>query len=140
MMAEKNPEQNEKDGENRTPLLEWISAAVGLLITLGMLGFIGWQAWTGADEVPPMIEVSVRRITAVPGGHVVEVTAKNLSPATAAAVVIEGELRDGQRVIATSEATLSYVPGHSERQGGLFFEEDPRAHDLELRALGYARP
>ena len=60
--------------------------------------------------------------------------------ATAAAVQIEGELLDGERVIATSQVTLDYVPGNSERRGGLFFREDPEAHGLKVRALGYAEP
>ena len=64
----------------------------------------------------------------------------NLSPATAAAVQIEGELVEGERVLATSQVTLDYVPGNSERRGGLFFRENPQAYDLEIRALGYAKP
>lgn len=123
-----------------TPVLEWVSGALGLALALGLLGFIGWQAWSGPEGAPPAIEVRVERIAPAAGGHVVEFAARNLSPATAAGVQIEGELREGGRVAATSQATLDYVPGRSERRGGLFFEQDPRAHALRLRALGYARP
>lgn len=123
-----------------TPVLEWISAAVGLVLTLTMVGFIGWQAWTSTGREPPAIEVQVRQILPQADGWVVEIAAVNRSPATAAAVQIEGRLTDGPDVVATSQATLDYVPGHSERAGGLFFREDPRAHALDLRALGYARP
>lgn len=132
--------QTEREPDGRTPALEWISAALGLLITLAILAFIGWQALAGPDEVPPAIEVTVRQVVPLPGGYVVEVVARNVSPSTAANVQIEGRLERQGQTVATSRATLDYVPGHSERQGGLFFEEDPRAHDLGLRALGYARP
>jgi uncharacterized protein (TIGR02588 family) len=64
----------------------------------------------------------------------------NLSPSTAAVVEVEGVLSRDGREVATSSMTLDYVPGHSERQGGLFFAQDPGAYDLELRALGYAEP
>lgn len=129
----------EQDGGS-APALEWIAAALGLLLTLGMLGFIGWNALRDTGTSPPAIEVRVTGIVPAANGYVVEVAAENRSPATAAAVQIEGELKQNGRSIATSQTTLDYVPGHSERHGGLFFQLDPRAHQLEVRALGYARP
>lgn len=135
-------QDGEQDGrqDDGTPVLEWISAAVGLVLTLAMLGFIGWQAWTSTGREPPAIELRIQQILPAGDGWVVEFAAVNRSPATAAAVRIEGALTEGARLVATGEATLDYVPGHSERRGGLFFREDPRAHALDLRALGYARP
>ncbi|WP_207100210.1 hypothetical protein [Paracoccus shandongensis] len=129
-----------KAQDGGTPVLEWISAGVGLVLTVAMLGFIGWQAWTSTGQELPAVELRVRRILPAGDGWVVEVAALNHSPATAAAVQIEGTLtRDGQTV-AESQATFDYVPGNSEREGGLFFREDPNAFDLEVRTLGYARP
>ena len=37
-------------------------------------------------------------------------------------------------------ARIDYVPGHSVRQGGLFFTRDPRTGHLSLRARGYSAP
>ena len=119
----------------RKPVLEWISAAAGLVLTCAMLGVIGWQAFTGTDARPPAVEVRAERVVPAAGGWVV-VTAENLSPATAAGVEIEGALMRGREPLARNRATLDDVAGHSERRGGLFFEENPRTHDLELRALG----
>ena len=126
--------------QDGTPVLEWISAAIGLVLTVAMLGFIGWQAWKRTGDEPPAIKVHVQHILPAGDGYVVEFVVVNLSPATAAAVQIEGELIEGERVIATSQVTLDYVPGNSERRGGLFFRENPQAYDLEIRALGYAKP
>ena len=64
----------------------------------------------------------------------------NASRRTAAAVSIEGTLRDGGQTVETSTATLSFVPGHSERKAGLIFTRDPRRHALEVRATGYEEP
>lgn len=129
-----------KQKDSGTPVLEWIAAGIGLVLTLAMLGFIGWQAWKGEGEEVPGIEIHVQRIVPAAGGWVVEIAAQNVSAATAAAVQIEGELIKDGRVLATSQVTLDYVPGNSERRGGLLFREDPRAHDLEMRALSYAKP
>ena len=123
------------DRAPREPLLEWIAAGIGLVLTLGMLAVIGREALSGEAAQVPAIEVRIERVVATPAGFTVEIAATNRSGATAAAVQIEG-------VIAgeTSTATFDYVPGHATRKGGLFFREDPRRHRLEVRALGYQAP
>jgi len=125
----------------REPLLEWIAAGIGLVLTLGILTVIGREALSGEAERPPAVEVRAERVVPVAtGGFVVEVAATNRSAATAALVGIEGRLRSGDSAVETSSVTFDYVPGHATRRGGLFFREDPRAHSLELRALGYQAP
>jgi len=122
------------------PALEWVASAVGLALMLAIIGFISWKAYQGTGSEPPMIEVRNEQVVATGGGWLVKFVAVNLSPSTAAAVQIEGTLSSEGREVATSQTTLDYVAGRSERAGGLFFEEDPHAHELSLRALGYAEP
>jgi uncharacterized protein (TIGR02588 family) len=131
--------RGEADHES-TPPLEWLASGIGLALTLGMLGLIGWQAYQGTAAPPPMITVAAERIVQSGSGFVVEIAVRNRSPATAAAVEIEGALKQGGQTVETSKAILDYVPGNSERRGGLFFLEDPRPYQLELRPLGYAEP
>jgi uncharacterized protein (TIGR02588 family) len=123
-----------------TPLLEWVAAALGLLLTLALLGVIGWEAMKGSGEQPPAVEATVEEVVPVAGGFVVEVTLRNHSPSTAAAVAFGGRLRSGGTTVESSSATVDYVPGESTRHAGLFFAEDPRRFTLEVRALGYAEP
>ena len=73
-------------------------------------------------------------------GFVARIAGVNASPETAAAVQVEGVLSRGGEEVESATATLDYVPGHSEKRGGLFFAEDPREGDLRLRALGYQEP
>lgn len=122
------------------PLLEWIAAAVGLLLTLGVLGALGWESLKGAGTRPPAIETGIGGITPTRTGYVVEIELRNRSSATAAAVEVEGELTKADGTVATSTTTVDYVPGDSTRKAGLFFEDDPRRHRLEVRALGFAEP
>jgi uncharacterized protein (TIGR02588 family) len=123
-----------------TPLLEWIAGGIGTILTLALLGFLGWQAWTTPRDVPPEVTVRLEEVRPVGDGFVARIVAANGSPATAAALDVEGVLsRDGEEV-ERAQATLDYVPGHSEKRGGLFFAEDPRKGDLRLRALGYQEP
>jgi len=130
----------ERKGRRGAPALEWIASAIGLVLTLAIVGVIGWKAWQGTGSDPPVVEVRAERIVPAGGGWVVEFVAINRSPTSAAAVQIEGTISRAGRELATSQATLDYLPGRSERGGGLFFDEDPRAQDLRIRALGYADP
>jgi uncharacterized protein (TIGR02588 family) len=122
------------------PALEWIAAAVGLLLIVAMLGVIGWEATKGHGEKPPAVEVVAEKVIGVAGGYVVEVALRNRSPATAAGVVVEGVLTGGDAAPETSTVTIDYVPGGSTRRAGLIFTKDPRLGDLKLRALGYTEP
>ena len=120
-----------------TPLLEWFAAATGALVTLALLGFIAWKAVTATPADPATVTLRAGAVHATPGGYVVEVTAHNPTDSTAAAVRIEGRLGAGDE---TSEATIDYVPGRSERKAALLFSQDPRRHGLSLRATGYEKP
>ena len=120
--------------------LEWISAATGLLLAAGILGFIAWQAFTGSSSAPPALSVSAGSIVSTPGGFVVELKARHHSEATAAAVMIEGELKQGGETVEKSQATISYVPGHSERKAGIMFSKNPAQFELNVRAVGYEKP
>jgi uncharacterized protein (TIGR02588 family) len=118
----------------KTPLLEWLASAVGLLLILGVAGVIARDAFNGSAEMAPDVTVAATRVHRSAAGFLVEFEVRNVSPVTAAQVTIEGKLPGGE----TSMATIDYVPGRSARRGGLFFSAEPRG--LELRALGYQDP
>jgi uncharacterized protein (TIGR02588 family) len=124
----------------REPLLEWIAAGLGLLLTLALLAVIGREAIAGETSEPPAIELRAASVRPLPSGFLVEVVASNRSGGTGAGVQVEGALKSGSVAVETSDFTFDYVPGHAERKGGLFFRQDPRRHRLELRALGYQAP
>lgn len=125
--------------ESTVPWLEWIASGIGLLLVLGIFGVIGWQAFNGA-AMPPAIAVEAQSITQTEGGYRVLFRARNTSGGAAAQVEIEGKLSGGNDHEEASRVVLDYIPGHSSREGGLFFTRDPRAGALNLRATGYAEP
>lgn len=122
-----------------TPLLEWISAAIGLVLTVGVIAVIGWET-LNADDSPPAIVVERMAATRTPAGYVLEVKVTNRGGSPAAQVAIEGELTPAGGAPETAEATFDYVPDHSTRTGGLFFQTDPGAGALKLTAKGYVSP
>jgi uncharacterized protein (TIGR02588 family) len=122
-----------------TPVLEWIASAVGLLLILFVLGFIGWQALNDPHS-PPTISVEATNISPVPGGYRILFQARNAGGAAAAQVRIEGTLSGSGQEPQTSSVIIDYIPGHSTREGGLFFTQNPQAGNLVLRASGFADP
>ena len=124
---------------DETPLLEWIVAAVGLVLVLSTIGFTFYRAWR-ETETPPAVSVTVETIVAQDAGYLVTFRALNEGEGTAAAVTVEGVLLQDGEEIELSTASLDFVPSFSERQGGLFFTEDPEQYELQLRATGYADP
>lgn len=118
------------------PFLEWLSAAIGLAIAVALLAIIGHEAIGGGDgSAVPVLAVRIDGIEATPGGHVVKVVVTNESSTTAARVQLEGTA-GGE----TGTASIDYVPGHSQAEGGLLFRADPRGGDLTVRVTGYQLP
>lgn len=119
--------------------LEWIVAALGLLLVASALGLLLYEAVTG-DGGPPDLSVTVRDTLTMDDHYLVRVALRNEGDATAAEVQVEGELlRDGEAT-ETSAITIDFVPAQSQRQAGLIFRLDPAAHELRLRVLGYSEP
>ena len=116
------------------PALEWITAALGLILFLGLLGVLASEALSSADDDVPRLSARIGGVTAIPGGHAVRFSVSNASGQTAAAVQVEGKLG-----AETASATLDYVPGRSEAKGGLMFKGYPAA-GVAIAVLGYELP
>ena len=69
----------------REPMLEWIAAGLGLVLTLGLLAVIGREAIAGETSEPPAIDVRAVSVRPLPSGFLVELVASNRSGGTGAA-------------------------------------------------------
>lgn len=122
-----------------TPLLEWISAAIGLALFLLVVGVIGWEAVRG-DHSPPRFTVKAGDVAEVPGGYRLTIRVRNDGGSPAAAVTVDGRLTPQGGDEETAQATLDLVADGSVREGGLFFTEDPRRAQVDLRVSAYVDP
>lgn len=127
------------EGGGQTSRWEGAAAIVSTLLVLGVVGYLLYDA-VARPRTPPAVTVQADTVLKAGGLWLVRFRAENAGHGTAAAVQVEGELREGDQTVETSEAVLDYVPGESVRRGGLFFRADPRAYRLELRAHGYQEP
>jgi len=116
----------------------WL-AALGILFVLGSFAMLLRESFTGSR---PVAEISVRVDEILPSaqGFLVSVKITNAGNATAAALSVEGVLIRGGTTVETSLVTVDYVAAGSERDAALFFANDPRQGELNVRAKGYIEP
>lgn len=135
-MAEK---KSNPDNLPRPPAWEWILAGIGVLLVVGVIAAMIHRGVTHNDR-PQSFEVTVTSVNPSAGGYLAKFRVRNTGTQTAAAVEIEGKLNRGSQEVESATANITYVPGNSEREGGLFFKNDPSKFDLQLRATGYEKP
>ena len=121
------------------PLLEWMVAALGVVLVGGAIVFLVYHSAT-RGQTPPDVRVAAERVLELDHGYVVQFRVLNDGGSAAAQVTIEGELVGPDGVTERGEAVLDYLPPRSDREGGLLFTSDPRQGELRLRATGYAKP
>jgi uncharacterized protein (TIGR02588 family) len=125
--------------ENAIPIWEWIVAAIGFMLVASVIGFLLYEA-IGGNRLPPDVKLSVDSVIQTRNGYLAKITAVNEGGMTAAGVVIEGELSRDAVPVERSWTTIDYLPPRSEQRGGLFFTQDPRQFDLQVRPFGYVEP
>lgn len=130
---------DEKKGQTATKG-EWVAAAVGAVVILATVGYLGYEGITESGVGTPDLIVEVDSVVPRQRGWAAIIEVRNVGSATAASVRIVGELLADTAVVETSETTLDYVPETSSRGGALLFTRDPAGFDLEVRPTGYERP
>jgi uncharacterized protein (TIGR02588 family) len=134
------PDKSEgRQPRQAVPLLEWIVAAIGVVLVGGAIGYLVYHSMT-RGQTPPDIRVAAERVLELDHGYVVQFRVLNEGGSAAAQVTIEGELVGPDGTVERAEAVLDYLPPRSDRAGGLLFTSDPRRGELRLRATGYAKP
>lgn len=119
--------------------LEWAVFAIGLVVTLGVVGFLAWDAARSGDG-PPDLAVELGAPQPRAQGWAVPVTVRNRGEETAegARVLVTLELPGGEKEEA--ELELPFVPRRSQREGWVHFLHPPASGRLSGRVTGYEQP
>jgi uncharacterized protein (TIGR02588 family) len=119
--------------------LEWAVFGIGLILTLGVIGSLVWDAVRGGDKPPDLI-VELGAPEPRAQGWAVPVTVRNQGDETAesARVVVTLELPGGRKEEA--ELDFPFVPRRSRREGWVHFLHPPASGRLNGRVTGYEQP
>jgi uncharacterized protein (TIGR02588 family) len=119
--------------------LEWVVFALGLIMVLSTLAYLGYAGASIGDD-PPNIEVRLGTPEQRQFNFIVPVTVVNHGDETAEAVQIEVVMTSAGEEKARGEFQVAFLPRHATSEGWVTFEQDPRAAQLKARVLGYQRP
>lgn len=118
--------------------LEWVVFALGLVATLAIVGYLGYEVAAHRSETP-QVEVELGRPEQRGEVFLVPVTAKNRSDETLEGVILEATLKS-DREEEKAQFELAFLPRRSQREGWFTFTRDPVLGRLRARAIGYERP
>lgn len=118
--------------------LEWTAFAVGLVLVLGTLGYLGYDGFT-MDDQPPYLEIQLGAPLARENAFLVPVAVTNRGDQSAEDVRVEVVLAHGQ-ARERGELDMAFLPRGATRHGWVTFHADPRAGAMTSRVLGYERP
>lgn len=121
--------------------LEWGVFGVSLVLVLGTLAYLVYDATTMGDQ-PPLIEAQLGAPQQQAGEFAVPVTLINRGDQTAAGVMVEVTLEgnDATTEIERGEFSVPFLPRGATREGRVSFRTDPRTGQLKARVLGYEQP
>lgn len=119
--------------------IEWLTGIVSALLVAGLLGWIGWEAFT-REATPPDLTIAVQTTEKTGAGYRVAFDIHNAATTTAASVTVIGRLMDGDRVIEESHVIFDYVAAESKSTGAILFRNDPSGRTVDIRAAGYTDP
>lgn len=123
----------------RTPIAEWVAAALGLILTVAVIGYLLAEGLREGQR-PPSLSVASEPAQRTGGGYVMPVVVRNSSDTTAASVEVRGTLTQSGAIVEERTVTFAYVPGRGETHGGLVFQNDPTRSTVEVVAEGYEEP
>jgi len=124
--------------------LEWSVFALGLVLVLGTLGYLVFDAATQGSEAA-RLEVRLGKTkeagTTMMKYYAVPVTVVNTGDQTAEGVVVQVTIEKAGREIESAEFEIAFVPRRSQAEGQVIFSKDPRTSgELKPRVLGYEEP
>ena len=119
--------------------IEWLTGIVSAILIAGMLGWLGWEAFT-RQATPPDLSIDVLAQENTASGHRITFDISNAATTTAAAVTVVGRLLEGEQVIEENHVIFDYVAAESKATGAILFKNDPSGRTIDIRAAGYTDP
>lgn len=125
------------------PLIQWIVAAIALVVVLASFGVVAYEGVTRRDG-QPAIEARIDSVSAGPVGYRAHVTVTNQGGGAAMDVQVQVTGADDSGAAAAlrpiSLLRFDYLPGGSSATGVFVVPTDPRTTGLQVEVATYRQP
>lgn len=119
--------------------LEWLVFGISLLLVLGTLGFLGYDA-TQQTGNPPDIVVELGTPQQASQHYLVPVSVTNKGDDIAEEVTVQVSLERAGEEPEDAEFTVAMLPRDATREGWVTFTDDPSSGTMQIHVLGFERP
>ncbi len=133
------PSKRSRPRSADTPLIEWVVGGIGAALFVACVALLIYQGVVEGDQ-PGAITTSVLEVAEVGDRHLVTFKIENDGTQTLSNLQVSARLLAGDREVESARTIIDYLPGGSSREGGFYFEHDPRELAVAIRAEGYQKP
>ncbi len=119
--------------------LEWGVFSVSLVLVLGTVGYLAYDAVRGG-HTPPEVVVELGRPERRGAVWAVPVRVRNTGEETAEGVHVEVTLDSPGLEPEVADFEVAFVPRQSSREGWVLLSRNPATGRLTGRAVGYEKP
>lgn len=117
------------------PRLEWLVAAVGILLVVGNFGYLGWRA--AQEKTPPSFVAEIASVVPTDHGFLVRVSVKNDGGTPVADLRLIAMFSGTEQ---SSEIMIDYLPSNSSRTAGFLTNSPVNADDVTFHFKSFTEP
>jgi uncharacterized protein (TIGR02588 family) len=130
---EKRPEE---DQPPKISALEWGVAILSAICVVAIVAILIIEQIKMGEPVP-RISIKLEKVEKQKEHYLVTATAHNDGDKTGSRVECRAELKRGEQTVEQRTARIEFLPPHSKKKIGFYFERDPNSAELTLRPGGY---
>lgn len=145
--------QSKRNADNHVPILEWIFAAIGLVVVLAACGLLIYKGLV-LERRQPQFKATTQHVYPAGDQYAVQAQIENTGGQTVAKLCVHAELKMSAIIDASpnktsmnetsaranSEATIDFLPADSTRVATFLFDQEPDANAIQYRFKSYQEP
>lgn len=128
-------ESGDKSSIQPIPWLEWLVAAVGIILVVGNFGYLGWRAVQ--EKTPPSFVAEIESVVPSDRGFLVRVNVKNNGGTPVADLRLIATFSGTEK---NSEVMIDYLPSRSNRTVGFLKDGPVNADEVTFHFKSFTEP
>lgn len=128
-------ERSDKSSAQPIPRLEWLIAAVGIVLVVGNFGYLGWRA--AQEKTPPSFVAEIASVEPSNQGFLVRINVKNNGGTPVADLRLIATFSGTEK---SSEVMIDYLPSRSNRTAGFLTNDPVKPDEVTFHFESFTEP